>query len=567
MPFRFAVGPVLRFERLMTSRRWQVYAARGLFVGVLLAGLAVVWWTEVADENLTTFTELAAVGSRFCEVIVGTQFALVLMVAPAALAGAVCVEKSRGTLDHLLITDLTATEIVLGKLIARLVPVLGFLACSLPVIALGGLLGGVDPLGLVRAYLVLAGLSVLGSALALAFSVWASKPYEALLATYSVWAIWLLTPRFFRHVTMISPPVWLAAIDPLAQAFSAGPGLHDALVFVLFCTLASAVLAAVAISRLRAVAVRQSSHNAAKTRTRRESTPRRPMLGGWFGPSLDGNPVLWREWHRNRPTRWIRVLWGVFALFAAGATGTAIFVNLNGSSSAMLEAWVNGLQSSIGFLLLAVVVANSLAEERAGGSLDVLLATPLSSWSIVWGKWWGGYRLVPRLAILPGLLAFVLWFQRPTTAPELYLIVGLILAYGAAITSLGVALATWITRPTRVLVVAVAVHVLITVGWFFLIVAVVPPSSGHGLAMASPFFGTGMLTALMVERGGPWQAQCRAGALVWIVVYTLAALLLYVATLVTFDRCLGRVPETPRARRRGAVERLDLCHTYVTGPR
>ena len=58
--------------------------------------------------------------------------------APAATAGAVCLDKMRGTLDHMLATDLSNAEIVLGKLGVRLVPVLGLVACVLPIMALGG---------------------------------------------------------------------------------------------------------------------------------------------------------------------------------------------------------------------------------------------------------------------------------------------------------------------------------------------------------------------------------------------------------------------------------------------
>ena len=44
-----------------------------------------------------------------------------------------------------------------------------------------------------------------------------------------------------------------------------------------------------------------------------------------------------------------------------------------------------------------------LAEERVRGSLDVLMTTPLSTDRIVLAKWWGAYRVVPALAILPAI--------------------------------------------------------------------------------------------------------------------------------------------------------------------
>ena len=48
-----------------------------------------------------------------------------------------------------------------------------------------------------------------------------------------------------------------------------------------------------------------------------------------------------------------------------------------------------------------IIEPNYLAEERDRGSLDVIMATPLTSREIVWGKWWGTFAMVPRLAILP----------------------------------------------------------------------------------------------------------------------------------------------------------------------
>ena len=42
------------------------------------------------------------------------------------------------------------------------------------------------------------------------------------------------------------------------------------------------------------------------------------------GPSLDCNPVLWREWHRNRPSRWARVVGVLFVALAATFSAIAV---------------------------------------------------------------------------------------------------------------------------------------------------------------------------------------------------------------------------------------------------
>src|SRR5262245_46795997 len=146
---RWGLGPVFYCEWLITARRWQMYALRSGFVALLLVVLLVTWNAVVSRWGNDPGPQVAAqVGSYFFHAIVGTQLAAVLLAAPAATAGAVCLDRARGTLTHLLVTDLSSAEVVLGKLAARLVPVLGLVGCSLPVLALTSLLGGVDLIAL-----------------------------------------------------------------------------------------------------------------------------------------------------------------------------------------------------------------------------------------------------------------------------------------------------------------------------------------------------------------------------------------------------------------------------------
>ena len=101
-----------------------------------------------------------------------------LLAAPAATAGAVCLDKARGTLEHLLATDLSNSEIVLGKPGVRLVPVAGLIVCVLPIMALSGLLGGIDPNALYGSFLTALGSPVQGCSLAFMLSVWGRKTHE-----------------------------------------------------------------------------------------------------------------------------------------------------------------------------------------------------------------------------------------------------------------------------------------------------------------------------------------------------------------------------------------------------
>ena len=159
--------------------------------------------------------ELAAYGEKLYETVVSIELTLVLLAAPAATAGAVCLDKARGTLDHMLATDLSNAEIVLGKLGTRLVPVLGLIACVVPITALASLLGGIDPLALFGSFLTAIGCAVLGCSLALTLSVWGRKTHEVLMLTYLILILWLITPILIALVASSSPPAFSLRSMPL----------------------------------------------------------------------------------------------------------------------------------------------------------------------------------------------------------------------------------------------------------------------------------------------------------------------------------------------------------------
>ena len=122
MPLRVGPGPVFIHESVAATRRWQLYALRALFVLGLLLALAFVLCGTIGVAGTTAnsypIQRLARLGENFYYAIATVQLGLVLLVAPAATAGAICVDRARGALAHMLVTDLSDSEIVLGKLAA-----------------------------------------------------------------------------------------------------------------------------------------------------------------------------------------------------------------------------------------------------------------------------------------------------------------------------------------------------------------------------------------------------------------------------------------------------------------
>jgi ABC-type transport system involved in multi-copper enzyme maturation permease subunit len=576
LPVRLGPGPVFAYEWLTTTRRWQLYALRAAFVGLVLIGMILAWrsgQTQIRSGQPVSIQTLASYGQKLFFTIVTIELSLVLLAAPAATAGAICLDKARGTLDHMLATDLSNAEIVLGKLGVRLIPVLGLIACLLPLTALTSLLGGIDPLALLGAFVTSVACALLGCSLAMALSVWGRKTHEVLMVTYLILAFWLSSPLLVMFLAFAlgapmpsSIPAFITELvevtNPyfLVYAPYESPGKFGIMTFLSFlgsCLCVSGLLVLLAAVRIRAVALKQAGQAAAPRRRRFAPGFSRPAwLPRLPGPSLDGNPVLWREWQRFRPSRFLRVAWFLFTAF--GLIGAVAALKSTAATRMQDEmiVFTTTFQVGVGLLLLSVSAATSLAEERTRGSLDILLSTPLSTFSILVGKWWGAFRLAPHVMIWPAFLAGILlwdggsWFGY-------FLLLGLVMAYCVAIASLGLALATWVSRLGRAVAICVSIVVGLSIGWMFLVASIFQPNHlGIPLIMGSPLYGTA--AAAYIVSSGPnnptaddWR-HAVAGAILWILIHGSAALVLFGLTLATFDHCMGRmaessVPSSPRS--------------------
>jgi ABC-type transport system involved in multi-copper enzyme maturation permease subunit len=582
MAMRLGPGPVFVYEWLTSARRWQLYALRVLFVGAILIGLAFVWNQLMSSHGDTraypagreTFTlaELASFGQAIYLTIATIELSLILLAAPAATAGAVCLDKARGTLDHMLATDLSNAEIVLGKLGVRLIPVLGLVACVVPVVALSGLLGGIDPMALGGSFLVAIGCAVVGCSLAITLSVWARKTHEVVMMTYMIIILWLILPWLVAMVMfylgarvppMAAPVFWQLVIDTnpyyLVFAPNFDPAKVDLTTYLIFlgaCLTTSGGLVGLATLRVRRVALRQAGRAASVPRRRLASLLRRPS---WLpripGPPLDLNPVAWREWHRTRPSLMMRIAWALYA--ALGVVWLSLILLRPEQQKVHAEnvGFMNAFQVAVGLLLLSVGAATSLAEGRVRGSLDVLLATPMSTRSILVGKFWGTFGQVKPVLFWPAFLSLWLLFEGGSLL-QYFLMIGTILAQGAVITSLGLALATWVSRLGRAVAICVAAYVVFSIGWPILIAVSVSdepmgPCLVIGCPAAAVFAATGLIGpsefAFRDHRDAYWAAVA-----IWMVVDLAVAAALFAATVSSFDRCLGRIPEV------GGAPRLPL---------
>ncbi len=93
---RFGTGPVFAYERLTASRRWQTYGLRAFGTAALLVAMGTIASSRDAffqGASVRTPHEYAELGESYFVAIIGVELALVMLAAPAATAGAICVDR------------------------------------------------------------------------------------------------------------------------------------------------------------------------------------------------------------------------------------------------------------------------------------------------------------------------------------------------------------------------------------------------------------------------------------------------------------------------------------------
>jgi ABC-type transport system involved in multi-copper enzyme maturation permease subunit len=582
---------------MLSARRRQLYAGRSTFVLLLLVGLVIVWVARIGlrfgtSPTWSAYELMAKLGEWFFYAMAGIQVSLVMLAAPASTAGSICIDRARGTLAHMMITDLSDAEIVLGKLGARLAPIMGLIACGFPVAALVTLLGGVEFGVIVGLFVVSVSLAVIGCVLSLTISVWAAKTHDVLMAVYMIMAFWLLALPIWGGLSasgkLRAPPAWFEKANPFVLVFApyVNPGRVGAWDYALFAgavLLLSAALIVFVIARMRRAV--KSGVGEPETTQRRRLPELKRFFPSWPSPTLDGNPVLWREWHRNRPSKLGRRLWATLLIICWSIVAWGTFelisgVERNGSGS--LDAGY-GILLVFGLLMLSATAPTALAEERARGSLDVLLATPLSTRSIVLAKWWGTYRRVLVLAVMTAYVSVFLagavldipgWalnlrFARSAVPLSVWdrilavcCAVAEFLVSCAVIVSLGLALATWVRKLNRAIVLSVSAYFLTAIVWsiavemIFLVCLRLTESPDWSdryrvvyqcaLSLgpiAGPMKPLYLLTGVELDQ----RTRIWIGIVLVIVLKAAIAWLLLWLTIKTFDRCVGRMPESGSA--------------------
>lgn len=131
------------------------------------------------------------------------QMALVLFITPGLTAGAISSEREKQTLNMLLMTTQTSTQIIIGKLTSSVAYLGLLLMAGLPIYSLVFLFGGVSPSQLITIFLFYF-VTMLGiGSIGIFFSTILKRTITAVIATYSSMVFLSGFTAFFFFVTLI----------------------------------------------------------------------------------------------------------------------------------------------------------------------------------------------------------------------------------------------------------------------------------------------------------------------------------------------------------------------------
>jgi ABC-type transport system involved in multi-copper enzyme maturation permease subunit len=422
--------PIFHWELTAIARRERYYFTRWIY-GLLLFFCicsAIYSQRDISSSQELEHRRLAELNEEFFVLTVFVQGLAVLVLTPALVGGAVAEEKQKRGLDILLTTTLSSTEIVLGKLAARMCLLVGIVLVAAPVFCLMSLNGGVDVGLLALSYGATLTTGFLIAAMAILVSTLSGRPLRAIMASYSVVIAWLVLPFLpGPSGTGPGPPglsSWIGEGIAVVQrcvgitnpfyvggevSWTPSRELVFGLAWMMVAQVGIAALLIVAAAAMLRPLARRAGSSASRFKLLSFLFSRRSLLPH---RACGDRPILWKECHVARTTVLTRLVIALALLGIAILGGSEIW---RISAAAIGELRVHGYGSQalhpardeLNFLLRELIVhlyiamalitatrsALNFTSEIEKETWTSLIATPLDRSEILGGKilgtFWG----------------------------------------------------------------------------------------------------------------------------------------------------------------------------------
>ncbi len=420
-------GPLFSREALTVPRQFLHFLIRSGYVAAFFVLMYTAAQTTFGWQEVRNLGDIARFGQLVFQVFALVQLAMMVFFASLFAAGNVAQEKDRRTMLLLLMTDLSDSELVLGKLCSSLLLPCVLLVASIPVFAFVQMMGGVSLNQIGCAIAISAATGLVAGSWGSLVAFWREKTFQTL-------AISLIGIVLFLGIiegvvaivgTRSSTGMIVGAMNPFRAMLRVLDPLNTAggMAYASIAMISTGLLAALALVIILLTVLKVRIWNPSRTlgdmatldeKDRGVSRPPRPV---W------NSPVIWREMMTKAYGR--KVIFIKLAYIVIAATAFYSIWNTPPNSAKVL-----GMVSPVGAAFIAVGLLSmmlinaqgvtALTSERDGGTLELLLVTDISAKEFIIGKLGGilynskELILIPLLFMVKNLLEGVLTFENFT---------------------------------------------------------------------------------------------------------------------------------------------------------
>lgn len=423
-------NPIVMRLVYVGSRQMKHLYIRAGYLALMIVVLLFVL-LDPGRGGALSLRELASDGANMFRSVSFLQVALICLLTPVFMAGAIAQEANPRTWEIMLTTPLSNLQLVLGNLFGRLFFVIALLLSSLPLFMVIQYFGGVQGEAILVSYLIAACSALLVAAIAVTLSVTRTAGKRAVFVFYISVVMYLfvtaaidgvlaqprpgaVAARFTSPVTPLNP---FLAMRSMLDSNVYAPRTREYLpadagglrvlwmarpvaVYCWLCFGLSLILISFSTLRLRVIGTRAGTIPwyrrmfglAARGATEREPRP------------VGHNPVVWRESvARGRTLAAMLGRWGFAALgVVVGIVILTLFHTDLLSPGQFRLTLLAVLAAEVVIITLAALnlSATSVSREREDGSLDIILTTPIQPGPYLWGKLVGLLQfLIPMLLV------------------------------------------------------------------------------------------------------------------------------------------------------------------------
>ena len=419
------LGPIFQRELSTIPRRPGHFGTRAATLTAIGILGATTWQATIGFDRDATLGETAAFGLLFFQILTFVLLLFTLFFAALSAAGAVSQEKDRRTFLLLLVTDMRNHEIVLGKLLGALLPILEQLLITAPVFAMLLWLGGIAPEQVLQAVLVLLATAIAAGSLGGLMALWRDRTFQALALSVLALVLWvcltqavgIVGPLLTKAIDWSRVQAWIdpfLAMQSVLEPPAVGSGsIPPAYGYVLVAILAAVLVNGLGVKKLRAwnpsgepVMQREGPTAAEEDEAIEEERRRQAHAAPGVARPVWSNPVLWREVrtlaYGRRP---LLVKFAFAIVLALIVYFAASQLHRAGGRPAFAAALGIVPVAILSLLLVAAQAVTSVTSERDTGALDVLLVTDISPREFVFGKLLGVIYNTKEYLLPPLLLA------------------------------------------------------------------------------------------------------------------------------------------------------------------